>query len=139
MATMIRVKLEAPTSGATVDAAAVTLGVCLTDELVVMVGDTVARQRLGSETREALLLLARKSRSGIVVAAGSVRTFLGVPGLTADQIDAAAATELNAVVPTETEVGLIVGANASSLLDRSELVLAAVRRALDAFVPTFGV
>jgi hypothetical protein len=140
MATMIRVILEAPTSGATVDAAAATLGVCQPEEIAVMVGNTVARQRLGSETKEALLLLARKSRSkpDPVVGAGFVRTFLGAPGLTADQLDAAAATEANAVAPTETEVGLIVGRTAALLLDRSDLVLAAVRRALDAFIPTFG-
>lgn len=139
MATMVRVKMDAPTSGATVTTGAATLGVVLADELAVMVGDTVARQRLGTETKEALLNLGRKPRDLVAVAGGSVRTFLGVPGLTADNLEAAAATEANAVVPTETEVGVIVGATvASAYLNRSEIVLAAIRRALDAFPAAFG-
>lgn len=137
MATMIRVKIDAPASGATVTVGA-TLGVCLTDELTVLVGNTVPRYRCGSELREALKLWAQKPRGPVTVAAGSVRSFLGVPGLTADQLDAAGATQLNAVVPDEGHVGVILGANAAALLDRSSLLLAAVRRALDAFVPTFG-
>lgn len=139
MATMVRVKMDAPTSGATVTTGAATLGVVLADELAVMVGDTVARQRLGTETREILLLLARKPRDVVAVAGGSVRTFLGPAGMPAHELEAAAATELNAVVPTETEVGLVVGATAAALLNRTEIVLAAVRRALDAFVTAFGV
>lgn len=139
MATMVRVKMDAPTSGATVSAGAVTLGVVLTDELAIMVGDTVARQRLGSETKEILKLLAQKPRDLVVVAAGNVRTFLGVAGMPAHELEAAAATELNAVVPTETEVGLVVGATAATLLNRTDIVLAAVKRALDAFVASFGV
>lgn len=138
MATMVRVKIDAPSSGATVTAGAATLGVVLADELAVMVGDTVARQRLGSETKEILKLLAQKPRDLVAVAAGNVRTFLGAPGLTAEDLEEAAATELNAVVPTETEVGLVVGADAAAYLNRTDIVLAGVRRALDAFVPTFG-
>lgn len=137
MATMVRVKLLAPTSGATVSAAA-TLGVCLTDEIAVMVGTGVNRQRCGTELREVLKLLAVKPKPGVVVAVGSVRTFLGLPGLTADQLFATEATELNAVVPTETEVGLVVGANAALQLDKTELVLAAVRRAIESFIAAFG-
>ncbi len=138
MATMVRVKL--PDGGpATVTAGAATLGVVLADELAVMVGDTVDRQRLGTETKEALLLWGRKPRDLVAVAGGNVRSFLGVPGLTADALEATAATELNAVVPTETEVGVVVGATAAAYLNRSEIVLAAIRRCLDAFVTTFGV
>jgi hypothetical protein len=140
MATMLRVKLLAPTSGVVVDAAAATLGVCLADELAVMVGSGVARQRLGTETKEALRLFAQKARSlpAAAVPAGSVRTFLGAPGLTADALEAALDTEANAVAPTETEVGIVVGATAAVMLNRSGLVRAAVDRALDEFVATFG-
>jgi hypothetical protein len=138
MATMVRVKVLAPTSGATISTGAVTLGVCLADEIAVMVGTSVPAYRTGSELREALKLLAVKPRAAVVVAAGSVRTFLGVPGLTADALDGAAATEINAVVPTETEVGLIVGADAAVSLDKSGLVLAAIQKAIDAFVTAFG-
>jgi hypothetical protein len=138
MATMVRVKLLAPTSGATVTTGAATLGVCLADEIAVMVGTSVAKERCGSELREALKMLARKSRSGVTVAGGSVRTFLGVPGNNADVLDAAAATALGTVVPTETQVGLIVGATAAASLAQSGVVLAAIQRAIDAFVTAFG-
>ena len=139
MATMVRVKMDTPVTGVTVTSGAVTLGVCLADELAVMVGTGVARERLGSETREILKLLAQKPRDLVAVAGGNVRTFLGLPGLSAQALEEAAATELNAVVPTETEVGLVVGATAANLLNRTDIVLAAVKRALDEFVPTFGV
>jgi hypothetical protein len=135
---MLRVKLDAPTSGVTVSAAA-TLGVCLTDELAVLVGTSVPRYRCGSELREALKLWAQKPRDPVTVAVGSVRSFLGSPSLTADQLEATAATALNAVVPDETQVGVVLGANAAALLDRSNLLLAAVRQAIDQFVATFGV
>jgi hypothetical protein len=138
MATMVRVKVLAPTSGATISTGAATLGVCLADEIAVMVGTSVPNYRAGSELREALLLLAVKPRVAVTVAGGSVRTFLGVPGLTSDELDGTAATELGTVVPTETEVGLIVGATAALSLDKSDLVLAAVRKAIDAFVTAFG-
>lgn len=139
MATMIRVKILAPTSGATISTGALTLGVCLADELAVMVGTSVPKERLAGEVKEALKLLAVKPRSGLTVAGGSVRTFLGVPSLNGDALDAAAATELATVVPTETEVGLIVGATAAASLASSGVVLAAVQRALDAFPVAFGV
>ncbi len=138
MATMVRVNLAAPTSGATVSAAA-TLAVCLTDEIAVIVGTGVARHRCGSELREALGLWAEKPRSPVAVAVGSVRTFLGAPGVTADALEGAAATALGTAVPDETQIGVVVGANAAALLDRSNLLVAAITRALDAFVSTFGV
>lgn len=137
MATMIRVKPLAAVNGATVSAAA-TLGVCATDEIAVMVGTGVARQRLGSEVKEAMKLLAVKPKPALTVVAGSVRTYLGLPGLTADALFAAGATAVNATVPTETQVGLVVGANAALSLDKTDLVLAAVLRALDSFPVAFG-
>ena len=139
MATMVRVKMDTPVTGVVVSTGAATLGVCLADELAVMVGTGVDRQRLGSETREILKLFAQKPRDLVVVAGGSVRTFLGVPGLTAQALEATAATEVNATVPTETEVGIVVGATAATLLNLTEIVLAAVKRALDEFVAAFGV
>lgn len=139
MATMVRVKVLAVTSGATVSTGAATLGVCAADEIAVMVGDSVPRYRCGSELREAMKLLAQKPRSAPTVAGGSVRTFLGAPGLTADALDGAAATVLGSTAPTETQAGLVVGATAAASLDKSDLVLAAVLKALDAFVAAFGV
>jgi hypothetical protein len=138
MATMVRVKLLAPTSGATVTTGAATLGVCLADEIAVMVGTSVPAYRAGSELREALKMLARKPRSAVTVAGGSVRTFLGAAGLNGDALDAAAATQLGSVVPTETQVGLIVGATAAASLASSGIVLAAIQKAIDAFVTAFG-
>jgi hypothetical protein len=138
MATMVRVKLLAPVNGATISTGAATLGVCLADEIAVMVGTGVPLPRVGSELREMLKLLARKPRAAVVVAGGSVRSFLGAPGLTADAIDGAAATVVATTVPTETQVGLVVGATAAADLDKSGLVLAAVMKAIDSFVTAFG-
>lgn len=138
MATMVRVKPLAVANGATVSTGAATLGVCLADEIAVMVGTGVAKERLGHETKEALKLLAMKPRAAPAVAGGSVRAFLGAPGLTADALEAAAATVLATTVPTETQVGLVVGATAAAMLDKSDAILAAVQKALDAFVTTFG-
>jgi hypothetical protein len=138
MATMVRVKVLAPTSGATISTGAATLGVCLTDEIAVMVGTSVPNYRAGSELREALKMLAQKPRAAVVVAGGSVRTFLGAAGLNGDALDATAATVLATTVPTETQVGLIVGSAAALTLDKSGLMLAAIQKAIDAFVTAFG-
>lgn len=138
MATMLRVNLTAPTSGVTVSAAG-TLGVCLTDEIAVIVGTGVPRYRCGTELRECLKAWAVKPRDPITVAGGSVRTYRGAPGLSGDALDALGATELGTVVPDETQVGVVLGVNAAALIDRSELVLAALRRAANEFVANFGV
>src|SRR3972149_5818562 len=126
MATMVRVKMDTPVTGAVVSTVAGPLGVCPADGWAVRAGAGGDRQRLGSETREILKLFAQKPRDLVVVAGGSVRTFLGVPGLPAQALEATAATEVNATVPTETEVGIVVGATAATLLNRTNIVLATV-------------
>ncbi len=136
MATMIRVSL--PDGGpATVSAGVVTYGGCLTGELAVLVGDSVARNRCGSELREALYLWAQTPKDPTAPAALNRQAYVGAPGVPGDQLPAS--QPLAAAAPDETQVGIILGDAAAAYLDRSNLLEQAVERAMNLFPSTFGV
>ncbi|WP_157061348.1 hypothetical protein [Anaeromyxobacter dehalogenans] len=129
----------AVTSVASISTGALTYAACAADEIAVLVGDSVARQRLGSETREALNFWANRPRSAPAVAGGSVRAFVAAPGVNGDGLEAAGTTVLNTTAVDETKVGVIVGAMAAACLDKSSLLHASIAMALDQFVSRFGV
>ena len=136
MATMIRVSL--PDGGpATVSTGVVTYGGCLTGELAVLVGDSVARNRCGSEFREALYLWAQTPKDPATVAGANRQAYVGAPGVPGDQL--LATQPLAAAAPDETQVGVVLGDAAAVYLDRSSLLEQAVERALNLFPSTFGV
>lgn len=136
MATMIRVTL--PDGGpATVSTGVAALSTCGAAELAVLVGDSVARPRCGSELREALYAWAETPKDPDTgVGSTNRKTYVGAPGVPGDQL--AAATVASSTAPTETQVGVVVGYTAALYLDRSSLLSAAIDRALDKFPATFG-
>lgn len=138
MATMFRVSL--PDGGpAAVSTGVVLFSTCAATEIAVLVGDSVARNRCGSELRAALMFWAQRPRALVTVAGGSVRTFRGAPGLNGDALEAAAATELNSVAPDETQIGIVVGSTAAAALNNSNALVGAIQRALDKFPSQLGV
>lgn len=136
MATLIRVTL--PDGGpATVSTSVVAYSTCAAAEIAVMVGTSVPLQRCGSELREQLMLWADKVRDPDTgVGATNRKIYLGAPGPVIDQIEAS--TVAQSTAPTETQWGVIVGDEAAVYLDRTSLLQAAIQRAFDKFVPTFG-
>jgi hypothetical protein len=136
MATMIRVTL--PDGGpASVSTGVVALSTCGASEIAVMVGSSVPLQRCGSELRALLDKFADKPKDpDTAVGATFRKTYVAAPGVPGDQL--AAATVAQATAPTETQWGLVVGDVAATYLDRSSLLEAAMERAVDKFVTTFG-
>lgn len=136
MATMFRVTL--PDGGpATVSTGVVAFSTCAATELAVIVGDSVPRQRCGSELRALMERWAENPKDpDTAVGAGSVKTYLAAPGVEAEQLTVA--TQAEGVAPTETQWGFVVGATAASYLDRSSVLEAAMERAINQFVPTLG-
>lgn len=136
MATMFRVTL--PDGGpATVSAGVAAFSTCLAAEVAVIVGDTVARQRCGSELRETLKRIVIVPRDpDAAVGAGNVKTFVAAPGAQPEAIAAATVAEIGA--PDEALWGLVFGATAAQYLDRTNVLLAALERAFNAFPATLG-
>lgn len=136
MATMFRVSI--PNGGpATVSTSVAALSTCEATELAVIVGDSVARQRCGSELREALKAWARAPKTANGSVGGTNRlTYVGAPGVPGDQL--AAATPAQATAPDEAQWGVVLGATAATDLDKSDVMLAAVQRAIDAFPAQLG-
>ncbi len=136
MATMFRVTL--PDGGpAVVSTGVVAFSTCAAAELAVIVGDTVPRQRCGSELREMLKTWADTPKDPDTGVGGTNRkTYVGAPGIPGDQL--VAATVAQATAPTETQVGVVLGDGAAVYLDRSSILDAAIQRAFDQFVSTLG-
>jgi len=136
MATMIRVTL--PDGGpATVSTSVVAYSTCAAAEVAVMVGDSVPRQRCGSELRAYLEKWAETPKSGDTGVGGTNRkVFAAAPSVPADQV--AGVNTAQATAPTETQWGIVVGDTASLYLDRNNILVGAMQRAIDKFATTFG-
>ena len=136
MATMIRVTL--PDGGpATVSTSVVAFSTCAASEIAIIVGSSVPLQRCGTELRTMLETWANTPKDPDAAVGGTNRkTYVGAPGIPGDQL--VASTVAQATAPTETQVGVIVGDVAANYLDRSNLLDAAIQRAFDQFVATFG-
>jgi hypothetical protein len=102
-----------------------------------MVGDTVPRQRCGSELREFLEKWSRIPKDPDMAVGGTNRkTYVAAPGVEAHNV--AAATSAQATAPTESQWGVVLGDVAAQYLDRSSILDAAIQRAVNQFVSTFG-
>lgn len=136
MATMIRVTL--PDGGpATVSTGVVAYSTCAAAELAVLVGDSVPRASCGSALREMLNVWAETPKVADAAVGGTNRkVFAAAPGTPGHQLTGSNVAQ--ATAPTETQVGIVVGDTASLYLNRSSLLDAAIRRALDKFPATFG-
>jgi hypothetical protein len=120
-----------------VTSGAVTVGVCAANEIAVFVGDTVPRQRCGSELREFLDTWTETPKDpDAAVGAGNRKVYSAAPGTPGDQV--LPVTQAIATAPTETQYGIILGDVAATFLDRSSLLDAAMQRAVSMFVATLG-
>lgn len=136
MATMFRVAL--PDGGpTTVSTGVVALSTCAAGEMAVLVGDSVARQRCGSELRETLKRIVTVPRDPDAAVGGTNRkTFVAAPGALPEGI--AAATVAQATAPDETQWGIVFGDVAANYLDRTSVLHAALQRAFNAFTSQLG-
>jgi hypothetical protein len=136
MSTMFRVTV--PDGGpATVSTGVAALSTCGASEIAIMVGDTVPRQRCGSELRAMLERWADTPKDPDAAVGGTNRkTYLGAPGVPGEQL--AAATVAQATAPTETQWGIVVGDVAANYLDRANILAAVVERAQNQFPSVLG-
>ena len=136
MATMFRVTL--PDGGpATVSTSVVAYSTCGAAEVAVLVGDSVPRQRCGSELQAFMEKWAETPKDPDAAVGGTNRkVFATAPGVPAEQV--AGVNTAQATAPTETQWGIVVGDTAALYLDRSNILAAAMQRAIDKFTATLG-
>jgi len=136
MATLFRVTV--PDGGpATVSTSVVAYSTCGTSEVAVLVGDSVPRQRCGSELQAFLEKWAETPKSPDAAVGGTNRkVYATAPGTPAEQV--AGVNTAQATAPTETQWGIVVGDAAALYLDRSNILAGAMQRAIDKFVSTLG-
>lgn len=136
MATMLRVTL--PDGGpATVSTGVVAYSTCAAAEIAVLVGDSVPRASCGSALREMLKVWAETPKHpDAAVGSTNRKVYAAAPGTVGHLLTPS--TVAQATAPTETQVGIVVGDTAALHLDKSSLLDAAIRRALDKCPATFG-
>lgn len=136
MATLFRITL--PDGGAvTTTTGAVAMSSVGAAELAVFVGDSVARQRCGSELRAFLKEFALQPKSSIAALGGTNRWHSsGAPGVPPHRHTPATAAQ--ATAPNEASWGVIVGDTAAQYLDRSSILGAAMERLQNAITAQLG-
>lgn len=137
MATMFRVTIPDDDGSVTVSTGVVAFSTCAATELAVIVGSSVAKERLGSEFQAFLRRWADTPKSANGSVGGTNRlTYVTAPTEAGEAV--AAATPAEATAPTETQWGVVLGATAATYLDRGVVIREAIERCIKAFVPQLG-